>query len=321
MPGEGLSGVAAVRHHDRTLVQWVAGLADAATGRPCTADTRFQICSVSKQFTAAAVLLLADRGRLALDDSASRWFSDGPEQWQQITVHRLLTHTSGLGHWRDYPGLDPYQPVSPEQLIDLLRQAPPRSYPGDRWSYSSPGYILLGLIVQQVSGQAFDTFLAEHIFGPLGLRSTSAGDPPGRPGQASGHHGGQPVPSFDMKTNAGTGNVWSTVDDLIRWDIALAGGELLSARSREAMLTAHAAIGPGQMAIGTSLIANGYGYAWAIGTLAGRRVYFHTGDNPGYLAFNAWLPDDDVQIALLANEEETVDRDRLLTELFEIALT
>jgi CubicO group peptidase (beta-lactamase class C family) len=321
MPSDDMRGVAAVRRHGATLAEWVGGLADADSGRPCTAGTRFQICSVSKQFTAAAVLLLADRGRVALDDPLPRWFADAPPQWQDITLHHLLTHTSGLGHWREYPGLDPYQQVPEEQLVELLRPVPLKSRPGDQWSYSSPGFILLGWIVQHASGEPFDAFMADQVFGPLGLRSTSAGDPPGGPDMARGYHGGQPVRSFDMATNAGTGSVWSTVDDLIRWDNALAAGELLSAGRRDAMLTAHAPLGPDEVGTGSPLTAHGYGYGWAIGTLAGRRIYFHTGDNPGYLSFNAWLPDDDVQIALLANEEETLDRGQLLSELFDIAVS
>jgi CubicO group peptidase (beta-lactamase class C family) len=320
MAGEGLSGVAAVRRHGSTLVQWVGGLADAGSGRPCTADTRFQICSVSKQFTAAAVLLLVERGRVALDDPVTRWVEGGPGEWRDITVHHLLTQTSGLGHWRDYPGLDPYQPVPTVRLVELLAQVPLLSRPGDRWSYSSPGYILLGAIVERSSDQGFGTFLTDHIFSPLGLAATSAGDSPDGPRMARGYRAGQSVPSFDMETNIGTGNVWSTVDDLIRWDSALRAGELLSIRPRDAMLTAHAALSPDQMGTATSLTAHGYGYGWAIGTLAGHRMFFHPGDNPGYLAFNGWLPDNDVQIALLANDEETVDRGRLLTELFDIAL-
>jgi CubicO group peptidase (beta-lactamase class C family) len=318
--GDGLTGVAAVRRHGSTLVQWAGGLADTGSSRVCTPDTRFQICSVSKQFTAAAVLLLADDERVALEDPVSRWINDSPAEWREITVHHLLTHTSGFGHWRDYPGLDPYQPVSPEQLVELMRTVPLLSRPGDRWSYSSPGYILLGWIVQRVSDQPFAAFLAERVFTPLGLRSTSAGDPPGGPRMAFGYNAGQPVPSFDMDTNTGTGNIWSTVDDLIRWDSALAAGDLLSARHRDSMLTVHATLSPDQMDTETQLRARGYGYGWAIGTVAGHRMFFHPGDNPGYLAFNGWLPDDDVQIALLANDEETVDRGRLLTELFEIAV-
>jgi CubicO group peptidase (beta-lactamase class C family) len=320
MAGEGLTGVAAVRRRGSMLVQWVGGLADADSGRPCTADTRFQICSVSKQFTAAAVLLLADRGRVALDDPVTRWVGDRQQQWQEMTVHHLLTHTSGLSHWSAYPGLDPYQPVPGEQVIELLAQQALQSRPGERWSYSSPGYLLLGQIVQRAGDQPFAAFLAERVFAPLGLQSTSAGDPPGGPRMARGYHAGQPVPSFDMDTNAGTGSVWSTVEDLMRWDSALAAGELLSARHRDVMLTVHAPLSPDQIDTQTRLQAQGYGYGWAIGTAAGHRVFFHPGDNPGYLAFNAWMPDDDVQIALLANDEESVEFARFITELFDVAL-
>ena len=157
------------------------------------------------------------------------------------------------------------------------------------------------------AGQPFAPFLAEHIFAPLGLRSTSAGDAPGGPGMARGFFRyGQPVRSFDLGTaSLGAGDVWSTADDLVRWDDALAAGELLTPRLRREMLTAHAPIPPGQVADPTWIARSGYGYGWFVGTAAGRRFYFHPGDNPGYLAFNAWLPDHDIRLAVLVNEETT----------------
>jgi CubicO group peptidase (beta-lactamase class C family) len=316
VPSTELSGVAVVRRHGDVLLRRAAGVADVSSGRACTPDTRFQLCSVSKQFTAAAVLLLADSGRVTLDDPLPRWFGGCPQEWRQITVHHLLTHTAGLGHWRDCTGLDPCQRLARDQQMDLFKQMPMLSRPGERWSYSSPGYVLLGWIVQEASDQPYADFLADHIFGPLGLRSTSAGDWPSTPDVAHGYHAGQPVRSFDLAvTNIGTGNVWSTPDDLVRWDSALAAGELLTAQRRQQMLTPHAPIsgetyGP--------LTVDGYGYGWFVGTAAGRPAYFHPGDNPGYLAFNGWLPDDDIQIAVLINDE-TTDRDRVVAELAELA--
>jgi CubicO group peptidase (beta-lactamase class C family) len=122
-------------------------------GQACTRATRFQICSVSKQFTAAAVLLLADRRRLTVDDPIRRWFGGCPGEWHAITIHHLLTHTSGLGHWRDYPGLDLTRPVPQQRQLELFWQMPLLSDPGSRWRYSSPGFALLGWIVQQMAGQ------------------------------------------------------------------------------------------------------------------------------------------------------------------------
>ena len=159
--------------------------------------------------------------------------------------------------------------------MELFQRMPLLSRPGSRWRYSSPGYVLLGWIVQEASGEPYASFLAEHIFAPLGLGSTSAGDAPGGPGMARGYRSGQPMRSFDLGTaSPGAGDVWSTADDLVRWDDALAAGELLTPGLRREMLTAHAPIPPGQVA-DPIWIASGYGYGWFVGTAAGRRSYFH----------------------------------------------
>lgn len=301
-------------------MEWVDGLADRDQRAACTRDTRFQIASVSKQFTAAAVLVLADRGVVSLDDRIERWFGDCRDDWRAITVHHLLTHTAGLGHWRDFPDLDLHRPLRPEQQMEIFQRVPLLSPPGSRWRYSSPGYVLLGWIVQQASGQPYAEFLADHIFTPLGLRSTSAGDQPGGTRVARGYHDGQPVRSFDLSTvSLGAGDVWSTVNDLVRWDDALAGGELLTPARRTAMLTAHAVVGGGSPAI-AAWTADGYGYGLWVGAVKGHRAYFHPGDNPGYLAFNAWLPGDDIRLVVLVNEE-TTDLGPALTEMLHAALS
>src|SRR6185437_12143866 len=160
----------------------------------CGMSTRFQIASVSKQFTAAAVLLLAERGALAVTDPASRWLAGGPPGWDQVTVHHLLTHTSGLPHWRDLPGLDLTQPASVDELLGRLRSAGLIFPPGQRHSYSSPGYVLLAHITEQASGQPHAQFLASEIFGPLGMSATFAGNPAGQPDLAVGHRDGAALP-------------------------------------------------------------------------------------------------------------------------------
>ncbi len=241
---------------------------------------------------------------MSLDDPISRWFGGCPQDWQAITVRHLLTHTSGLGHLDDFPALDLYQPIEPAQELGIFQQQPLLSAPGSRYRYSSPGYTLLAWIVEKTGDQPYASFLADRVFDPLGMATASAGDPPGGPGMALGYHAGEPVPSFAIATmGIGAGDVWCTAADVLRWDQAVACGELLPAGLREEMLTPHALTGSTAARKGWSF--TGYGYGWQIGTVDGRRAYFHTGDNSGFLAVNAWLPDEQITLAVLANDQAT----------------
>lgn len=190
------------------MTERAAGMADRDLGLPCTPQTRFQIASVSKQFTAAAVLLLASQSQLSLDDPVNRWIGGCPQDWQAITLHHLLTHTSGLGHWGDFPALDLYRPIEPGQELSIFQQQPLRSEPGSSYHYSSPGYVLLAWIVEKAGGLPYASFLADQVFTPLGMHTASAGDPPGGAGMARGYHAGEPVPSFELATvGLGAGDV------------------------------------------------------------------------------------------------------------------
>ena len=297
-----MCGVAVVRRGGVTVAERVGGMADRDLGVACAAGTRFQIASVSKQFTAAAVLLLAGQSRLRLDDPVSRWFGGCPRDWDAITVRHLLTHTSGLGHLTDFPALDLCRPIDPARELGVFQRRPLLSAPGSRHYYSSPGYTLLAWIVEQTAGQPYARFLADRIFAPLGMTTASAGDPPGGPGMARGYDAGKPVPSFDLVTiGAGAGDIWCTAADLLRWDDAIAGDELLSAAQRREMLAPHALTGSPARNEGLAFTA--YGYGWQIGTASGHPACFHTGDNSGYLALNLWLPQAQVTLAALANDQ------------------
>ena len=304
MGANDLSGVAVAQRSGVIVAERAAGMADRDLGLACTPGTRFQIASVSKQFTAVAVLLLASKSQLSLDDPVSRWFAGCPQDWRAITLHHLLTHTSGIGHLDDFPALDLYRPIEPAQELSIFQQQPLLFAPGSRYRYSSPGYTLLAWIVEKAGGQPYASFLADHVFTPLGMWTATAGDPPGGTGMARGYQAGKPVPSFDLATvGLGAGDVWCAAADLLRWDEAIARGELLPAGLQEVMLTAHAVCGPTVDGEGWS--GTGYGYGWQIGTAAGRRAYFHTGDNSGYLAINAWLPDEQIALVVLANDQAT----------------
>src|SRR5689334_23569393 len=293
-----LRGVAMVTRAGTVRTELAGGLADAAAAIPCTAQTRFQICSISKQFAAAAALLLAEAGRLALDDPVDRWLPGGPPQWSRVTLHHLLSHTGGVPHWLEAPGLDPAEPAPPAERLAAIQAAPLRTAPGETWHYSSPGFVLVGLIVERASGQPYARFLTERILAPLGLAATSVGGAPPEPA-ARGYRDGAPVTPFDLGAMAGTGDIWSTAADLTRFTAALHAGKLITNESLHAMLTPHAPIEDDD----ETLITTGYGYGVFTGTSAGHAVFYHPADNPGYRSFSVWLPDQAASLVVLANDD------------------
>jgi CubicO group peptidase (beta-lactamase class C family) len=276
------------------------GLADDAAGVPNTATTRFQIASVSKQFTAAAALLLVQRGVLGLDDPMSRWIGRCPESWSGITLRHLLTHTSGLPHWHAYheqlTGVD-YVPA--DELVALFQTKEPITPPGQAWSYSSPAYAMLGLIVQRAADQTYGDFLRDGIFAPLGLERTFVGMPHGRPDCARGYTDGAAEVSLELDSvNLGAGDAWSTPADLIAWTDQLRAGRLLKQQSLDFMFTPvwPTAAQPG---------AATYGCGWYCEPVGGEPMYYHSGDNAGFQAFNAVLPVSGRRFAIVTNEYAT----------------
>ncbi len=311
-----LRGAALLQRGAEDLVAVAHGTAGPGAGADCPRETRFQTASVSKQFTAAAVLLLADRGILSVTDPVRDWLDGCPAAWDRITVHHLLTNSAGLVHWPALPGLDATSPIAADELFRRIADVPLLGPPGASFSYSSPGFVLLGRIVERASGQPYAAFLDREIFRPLGLTATFSGIPGDEPGLAAGHHDGAAVPSVDLGTvSLGTGSIWSTVGDLARWDRALAAGGLLSDEARQAMFTVHAPVADDDGVVRTE----GYGYGWFIGTAAdGHRIRYHPGDQPGFRSFNAWFPDDDVRLVILSNEGAT-SLDPVIHELVRIA--
>jgi CubicO group peptidase (beta-lactamase class C family) len=313
---EGLCGTAMVARGGLVEVDLAAGLADVEAGVWCTSGTRFQLCSVSKQFAAAAVMLLVESGRLDLREPVGRWLPGGRPQWRQVTLHELLSHTAGVPHWREAPGLDPAEPVSIGERLEVIQATPLRTEPGAQWHYSSPGFLLAGLIVERASGQRYREFLAERILSPLQLTQTTAGGAPG--GAARGYQDGQPVAPFDLDTMPGTGDIWSTAGDLARFTTALHSGELIAESSLRSMCTAHAPVDDDEDGE-PRLATTGYGYGMFTGIFAGRAAYCHPGDNPGYQSLACWIPDRAASIVILVNDE-TASITGLLRQLLPAAL-
>lgn len=263
-------------------------------------QTRYQLASVSKQFTAAAALLLAEDGVLGLEDPVGRWIDGCPQEWRGITLHHLLTHTSGLGHWGDYPMIDLAQRVEPSDLLGTFHSVPLRYPPGEGWSYSSPAYVLLAHVVERGADMPYRVFLADRIFDHLGLTETFAGAAGARPNLAIGHDGkGRPLPTWELDVvGMGAGDVWSTAKDVLTWLDALQGGRVLSEPYRTLMLTERARTGKGPD-------ESGYGYGVFVGELNGRRWWHHNGGNAGFRAFAGNIPELGRRIVVLSNTEAT----------------
>ena len=301
-----LRGSVLVARGDTVLLSNGYGVADEASGAPNTATTRFRIGSITKQFTAMAILILQEQGKLRVEDSICRYMSDCPEAWRPITLRHLLTHTSGVPNYTDLPDFPALigTPATLDQLITRFRSLPLRFTPGARWSYSNSGYILLGAVIERVSGRSYSAFLQEHIFAPLGMRDTNydANSPPSpqhATGYLSAHH--QPV-HLDMSEFGPAGALASTVEDLYRWDRALVTHRLASQQTMDAMFTPAIPCPAGGCALPTD---RGYGYGWFIAAISGQTLIYHLGHIDGFLTYNGFSRPDDITVVLLSNLETT----------------
>ncbi len=294
----------------RPVTRFFAGSANLEWPSPVNAQTVFEIGSISKQFAAASILLLAEDGKLSVDDHISKFFTNAPAAWKDIKVRHLLAHTSGL---RNYDGLDGFelrQHLTQTQFIERLAAQPENFAPGGNWSYSNSGYNLLGYIVENVSGKNYWDFLRERIFAPLQMTNTTRRDPwlviPRRAAGYTFTNGTHAARDYDLTDLFAAGAIVSTTSDLAKWDAALTGTNFLKASSRELWWT------PAQLNNGKSVEnkrhgePGSYGFGWFISTVNGHRNIGHTGITSGFSAANELFPDDHLAIILLSNTDEGV---------------
>jgi len=301
-----LRGSVLVAHSGTILLSKGYGVADEASAMPNTPRTRFRIGSITKQFTAMAIVILQERGKVHVKDSICVYVSDCPAAWQPITLHHLLTHTSGIPNYTnfaDFPALIG-TPVTVEQLIARFKQSPLDFAPGARWSYSNSGYILLGYVVERVSGVSYARFLQANIFDPLQMRDSGYdSNTPTLPEHASGYLSAHNPPVYiDMSEVYAAGALYSTIEDLYRWDQALAAHRLVSPQTSDAMFTAYVTCPAGGCALASDL---GYGYGWFLARESGRTLIYHLGHIDGFLTYNGFYSQDSVDVVLLSNLETT----------------
>lgn len=269
------------------------GLANQSWGVPNAGNTRFAIGSVTKQFTAAAILLLQEQGRLKTSDLVSLYYKQAPAAWKNITVRELLLHSSGLPEELFASGTPGFEhgSHSPKEVVQAAAQKPLTATPGTRTAYNNTEYVLLGLIIERVSGQDYLSFLKQHIFGPLGMTDTGVGWLPSViPRRASGYTAvgsdSEEAEAFSGTALGGAGGMFSTGADLARWLIALHGGRLLKPESYREMTTAD---------------ADGFGYGLNVSTQYGLQDIGHVGDVPGFHVSTEYFPARKSGIIVLTN--------------------
>ncbi len=278
------------------------GMASLELGVPLQPDMVFRLGSITKQFTAAAVMLLVEQGKIGLKDPIDKYLPGYPTQGHVITIEHLLTHTSGIQSYTDIPGWMTGRitsDMSVQDLVDAFKKEPMQFAPGAQYRYNNSGYVLLGAIVEKVSGKTYEAFVADSIFKPLGMTSTYYGsNEPIIRKRAQGYTGPADKPAnaryLSMTQPYAAGSLVSTVDDLARWDAALYTEALLKKPTLEQMWTAFT-LNDGKRTT--------YGYGWGVSTLRGRRSIDHGGGIPGFSTFALRVPEDKVYVAVLCNSD------------------
>jgi CubicO group peptidase (beta-lactamase class C family) len=269
------------------------GFANLEWETPNSPSTKFRLGSITKQFTAASILLLEERGKLSVNDPVKKYMPDAPAAWDKITIFNLLTHTSGIPSFTsfpDYASLEPF-PATAEQLVKRFRDKPLDFQPGEKWDYSNSGYVLLGYLIEKISGGSYERFVRDNIFKPLGMKdsgydSNSAIIPRRAAGYSPGPNGPENAGYINMTVPLSAGGLYSTTDDLLGWEQGLFGGKLLSPASLQKM---------------TTPFKNDYGCGLMVHTVNGHRVIEHGGGIEGFNTMLAYYPEDKLTVVVLSN--------------------
>jgi CubicO group peptidase (beta-lactamase class C family) len=275
------------------------GMANVELAVPVTEQTVFEIGSISKQFVAAAALMLVEEGRLGLDDGIHEYLPYLPGEWLGITVRQLLNHTSGIPDYEEIRSYDVYRfRLTPEQVIRIAQSRPVDFAPGTGWYYSNTGYFLASMIVERIEGKPIGRVLAERIFEPLGMTATRFADPETIiPNRAAGYwvnKADQLINRNPTETSStlAAGGLLSNAGDLAKWDAALYGNDLLGEESRRIMWTS--AVLPGGE-------DTEYALGWRVTPYMGLRSQSHSGQVAGFVAHFARYPDEEVAFIVFMN--------------------
>jgi CubicO group peptidase (beta-lactamase class C family) len=291
------SGSILIAQNGKVLVSKGYGMASVELEVPNTPQTKFRIGSITKVFTATAIMLLQERGKLSLQDSICKYVADCPASWQPITIHHLLSHTSGLAK-HDTAGVylkTAMLPMPLAELIETFKNKPADFQPGEKFDYNNNGYILLGQVIEKASGKSYEAFLKENIFQPLKMLDSGYDNhDPIIKNRAAGYRSEGATlfnaAYIDQSQPFSAGALYSTTGDLMLLDQAINDGKFLSPKTQETMTTA---------------LSGNYGYGWFVNKQFNRRAVFHPGGVPGFSAMITRFPDEKVVIVTLSNLENS----------------
>ncbi len=273
-------GSVLVARGDSVVFDKAYGSASLEFGVSNTTRTRFRIGSLTKQFTAAAVLLLEERGKLRVEDRINAHIPDPPKAWDKITIFQLLTHTSGIPNYADfpeYPKLKPFA-IAPAKLVALIREKPLDFAPGERMNYSNSGYAVLGYMIEQMTGETYAQFLQENFFTPLGMNDSgyevsSAVVANRAAGYVQGPAGLENAGFVQSSVLYSAAGLYSTTGDLLRWERGLFGGKILSA---------------GSLAKMTAPFKNGFAFGFVVDAVNSHKRISHGGGLDGFSSYLAY---------------------------------
>jgi CubicO group peptidase (beta-lactamase class C family) len=286
-------GTVLVAKDGKTLLDQGYGFADLEWQIPNSPTTKFRLGSLTKQFTAASILLLAERGKLNIDDPVSKYMPDAPAAWSKVTIYNVLTHTSGIPSFTGFPDYasTEWKDTTPTELVARFRDKPLDFEPGTKFFYSNSGYVLLGYLIEKISGQTYADFVQQNIFTPLGMSDTGVDSnaailPKRAQGYAPSPKGVVHAGYISMTIPLSAGALYSTTGDLLKWEQALFGGKVLKPESLVKM---------------TTPFKNDYGFGVSIRTANSHKVITHNGGIEGFNTSLNFYPDEKLTVIVLGN--------------------
>lgn len=290
---DAFSGAVLVARDGRILLDQGYGLANREWNIPNDGDAKFRLGSLSKQFTAVAIMLLNQQGKLDLDAPIKTWLPDAPAAWDAITPRHLLSHTAGIPNFTTFPDYESQKtrPATLAELIARFSDRPLAFAPGAQFAYSNSGYILLSAIIEAASGQTYADFVTANLFAPLGMTDSGydrhdailprrvSGYTPGASGVVNADY-------VDMSIPTGAGALYSTTHDLLKWEHGLFGGRVLNPQSLTAL---------------TTPVRNGYAMGLMVSETDGKKLVWHNGAIEGFNTYMAYDPGDRTAVIVLGN--------------------